>query len=297
VSDDGEVVTVGRVSSLWRYPVKSMQGEQVDAADVTGSGIVGDRAYAVVDVETGKVASAKHPRKWSALLSFGATFVGEAPLVELTFPDGSVHRSDDHDIDAALSDALGRAVTLQSRAPEQRVLEEVWPDIDGLAPAQFIEQTRIDDDPDGIVSDIPMGLTSPPGTFFDLAVLHVMTSATLDRLAALEPDCEFDVRRYRPNIVVDVADTGFVENDWAGNVVYVGADVEATASIPTMRCVMTTLAQPALPRDLRTLQAIARHNRIEIAGLGTWACAGIYADVRRGGPIARGDAVRVVAPS
>jgi uncharacterized protein YcbX len=274
-----------------------MQGEQVDAADVTASGIVGDRAYAVVDVETGKVASAKHPRKWSSLLAFAASFVDEAPHVELTFPDGSRHRSDDDDIDAALSDALRRSVTLQSRAPEQRVLEEVWPDIDGLAPPQFIEQTRIGDEPEGVVSDIPMGLTSPPGTFFDLAVLHVMTTATLDRLAALAPECDFDVRRYRPNIVVDVDDTGFVENDWAGKAVYVGAELEATGSIPTMRCVMTTLSQPALPRDRHTLQAIAQHNRVEIAGLGTWACAGIYADVRRGGAIARGDVVRVLAPS
>jgi MOSC domain-containing protein len=292
VTDHG---AVGTVSSLWRYPVKSMQGEQVDAAVVTANGIVGDRAYALVDVETGKVASAKHPRKWSQLLSFHASFVDDRHAVELTFPDGSVHRSDDDDIDAALSDALGRPVTLQSRAPEQRVLEEVWPDIDGLAPTQFIEQTRVGDEPDGVVSDIPMGLTSPPGTFFDLAVLHVITTATLDRLAALAPECEFDVRRYRPNIVVDVDDTGFVENDWAGKAVQVGADLRATGSIPTMRCVMTTLAQPALPRDLHTLQAIAKHNRVEIAGLGTWACAGIYADVRQGGAIALGDVVRVLA--
>jgi MOSC domain-containing protein len=296
VGDDG---TVGTVSSLWRYPVKSMQGEELAAVDVTGRGIVGDRAYAVVDDETGKVASAKHPRKWSAVLSFRASFVDApspdmsvAPPVEVVFPDGSVHRSDDVDIDAALSDALGRRVTLQAGAPAQPVMEEVWPSIEGLAPGEFIAQTRVADDPEGVVSDIPMGLTSPPGTFFDLAVLHVMTTATLDQLAALAPECEFDVRRYRPNLVVDVEPSGFVENAWAGKVLSIG-DIQVAGSIPTMRCVMTTLAQPGLTRDVRTLQAIATHNRVEISGLGTWACAGLYADVRRGGRLARGDAVRV----
>jgi uncharacterized protein YcbX len=235
------------------------------------------------------------------LLSFRATFVSEPvagatvlPPVVLVFPDGAVHRSDDDHIDTALSEALGRRVTLQPRAPDHRVLEEVWPAIDGLAPTDFIAQTRVADDPEGVVSDIPMGLAAPPGTFFDLAVLHLMTSATLAQLATFAPECEFDVRRYRPNIVVDVDRTGFVENAWAGKRFAIGDHLEAAASIPTMRCVMTTLAQDDLPRDVHTLQAIATHNRVEISGLGSWACAGVYADVRRAGRVECGDAVRAL---
>jgi uncharacterized protein YcbX len=288
------------VASVWRYPVKSMQGERLDAAELTLTGVVGDRAYAVLDEATGKVASAKHPRKWAALLHCAARFA-EPPLpdappppVRITLPDGDEVGSDDPAVDRRLSDALGRPVRLVSVAPDSRILEEVWPDVDGLAPAEFIAATSVaGDDPAETVSDIAMGLAAPPGTFFDVATLHVITTATLDRLAALAPGCRFDVRRYRPNVVVGTGDDGFVENAWPGRTLRLGADAEAAVDLATMRCVMTTLAQDDLPGDRETLRAIARHNRIEIPGLGHWACAGVYARVSHAGSVRTGDAVTV----
>ena len=289
------------VASVWRYPVKSMQGERLDAAELTLTGVVGDRAYAVLDVATGKVASAKHPRKWAALLRCAAGFVEQplptAPLppVRITLPDGDGVTSDDPATDQRLSDVLGRPVRLVSVAPDSRILEEVWPDVEGLAPAEFIEATSVaSDDPTETVSDIAMGLAAAPGTFYDLAPLHVITTATLDRLAALAPGCRFDVRRYRPNLVVGTdGDDGFVENAWPGRTLRLGDDAEAAVDLATMRCVMTTLAQDDLPDDRETLRAIARHNRIEIPGLGHWACAGVYAHVSRAGSVRAGDAVTV----
>ena len=65
---------LGRVVALWRYPVKSMQGEALNRALLDERGILGDRALALLDVETGKVASAKSPRMWPNLLDFHATF-------------------------------------------------------------------------------------------------------------------------------------------------------------------------------------------------------------------------------
>src|SRR5204863_8669805 len=118
------------------------------------------------------------------------------------------------------------------------------------------------------------------GTFFDLAVLHMMTSATLDQLRSLNPAATFDVRRYRPNLLIETDDgAGFVENEWSGRTVELGSEARATVTIPTMRCVITTLEQEELPRDRETLRTIAEHNRVDIPGYGVWACAGAYADV------------------
>ncbi|MDQ3868508.1 MAG: MOSC domain-containing protein, partial [Thermoproteota archaeon] len=61
------MTTAGTVVSLWRYPVKSILGEELNSSYITEHGLLGDRAYAVLDQETGKVASAKNPRKWGKL--------------------------------------------------------------------------------------------------------------------------------------------------------------------------------------------------------------------------------------
>jgi uncharacterized protein YcbX len=293
---------VGDVSELWRFPVKSMLGERLEECHITDRGLVGDRAYAVVDETDGKVASAKNPRKWSRLLELSAAFVdapvagAPPPPVAVTFPDGTVRRSDDAEVDGALSDFVGRPVRLTSAAPPQRTLEEVWPDIEGLAPAEFIASTQIGtEEGDEPVSDISMALAAPPGTFFDLAVLHLLTTATLEALRALQPDGDFDVRRYRPNVLVGGEGDGFGENGWVGASLALGGDgAVASVMMPTMRCVMTTLAQPGLARDRRLLTTIARHNRVEISGLGRWACAGAYCGAAGTGTVRVGDPVRLL---
>ena len=289
------------VESLYVYPVKSMKGVAVDAVDVTERGIVGDRAYAVIDTSDGKVASAKHPRKWSKLLDLGTAFVeppsGDAvPPVSIAFPDGTELRSDDDGINAALSAYFGRDVVLTAQPPAEVTLEEVWPDVEGMAPQEFIDATRIGTEDTGEpVTDVAMSLTVPGGSFFDLAALHLLTTSTLGRLKALAPGSRFEPRRFRPNVVVQTSGDGFVENEWPGRTVRIG-DAVVAPSIPTMRCAMTTLAQDGLPRDIGVLQTIARNNRIEIPNLGSWACAGVYADVREPGTVRVGDEVVVGEP-
>jgi uncharacterized protein len=284
------------VRSLHRYPVKSMLGEALDEVELTPAGIPGDRGYAVLDAEDGTVASAKHPRKWAALLGMRAAYVAEPrageplPPVAITFPDGGVRRSDDPGTDAALSAALGRPVRLTSSVPEHPVFEEQWPAIDDIAPTDFIASTttsHVDGEP---VSTLQLAALAPPGTFFDLAVLHVLTTATLAALSAAAPGSSFDPRRYRPNVLVDLPGAEFAEDGWVGSVVDVGgAGVEVAMS--AMRCVMTTLAQGDLPEDRDTLRTIARLNRRTIPRLGRWACAGVYAGVARAGVVRRGDVV------
>jgi uncharacterized protein YcbX len=305
------------VRSLHRYPVKSMLGESLQECAVDERGLLADRAYALLDVEQGTVASAKDPRRWGALLTFAATFVEEpvagqdAPPVLIAFPDGSRHRSDDPDVDDALSAALGRPVQLIREPPADARFDEVWPEIEGLAPQQFIDATRhgAEAETGESVSRIALGSMAPAGTFFDLAPLHLLTTATLDRLHELAvesgSDPDFDPRRYRPNLLLGddgaegdggeddgagKAGDGFLEDDWVGSTLTVGG-AQVSVSMLTMRCVMTTLGQREVYPDADTLRTIARHHRREIPGLGTWACAGVYAGVAAAGLVRVGDTV------
>jgi uncharacterized protein YcbX len=280
---------VGTVGALWRFPVKSMLGERVDAVVVTRSGVVGDRAFGLIDGETGKIASAKNPRRWGNLLKLRAEYVenpehdDRLPPVRITLPDATVMYHTDPNIDEALSEAVGRPVRLTSEPPARRVLENYHPDIDELP-----ESER------DTVTDSDMGVFAP-NTFQDAAPLQLMSTATLARLTELRRQTAFDARRFRPNFVVATEETsvGFVENDWAGQTIALGPDVRAQGIISVPRCVITTLDQQELPRDNAVLQTIARHNRIDIPILGPSPCAGLYAIVASGGTVRRGDQVAI----
>jgi uncharacterized protein len=268
----------GSVSSLWRYPVKSMLGEELRAAEVTDRGLLGDRAYAVVDSTDGKAATAKNPRKWPTLFGFRATFMelpragAAAPAVSITLPDGTIATSEQRDVDEILSRALKRTVTLNAARhgrAQAVTAEEYWPDMEGL-------------DFRDTVSDF----TLPEGTFFDCAMVHLLTTATLDRLHELYPQGRFEVPRFRPNVVItpESSDKDFVENAWWGHTVAIGDEVRLAVTGPCARCVMTTLAQGDLPSDPGILRTVALSNKANV---------GVYAKVERGGTIRRGDPVRV----
>ena len=268
---------LGRVVALWRYPVKSMMGEELNAADLTEHGVRGDRAYALIDSETGKVASAKNPRRWPNLFDHRASFVeppnrnNAFPPVRITLPDGSMLTSDLPDINRRLSAELGREVTLTTAAPNEPELEEYWPNIDGLAH-------------NDLVTDEAMR----HGTFFDASVLHILTTATLDRLRELYPQGRFDPRRFRPNIIIDPSPAeGFAENEWIGTALRIGPDVLVQVTGGCARCVMTTLPQADLPKDPGILRAAAQHNDVHV---------GVYAKVIQGGSVQRGDRVALRVP-
>ena len=201
-------IELGSVVSLWRYPVKSMMGEELNAAEVTDRGLLGDRAYALRDPSNGKVVSAKNPRKWGRLFDFRAALAespragAKIPPVRITLPNGDIVTSEQGDLDKVLTNALGREVTFATAAPETPSLEEYWPDMEGLAHRETVTDEAM-----------------PAGTFFDLAVAHVLTTATIDRLRELYPQGRFEVRRFRPNIVVEPAagEKNFVENAWIGH--------------------------------------------------------------------------------
>ncbi len=264
---------VGTVAALWRYPVKSMGGQEVEVSAVNERGLNGDRAYALLDARSGKVASAKNPRPWAPLLEFQATYLsppdthGLPPPVAIRTPEGLTLHSNNPETNQRLSVALGREVTLISAPPEAASIEHYWPEVEGTARQEEVT-----------------GITLPAGTFFDACSLHAITTATLARLQDLHPEGVYDVRRFRPNLVIAPSTTGsfFLEEAWVGATLAIGAAVRLQVESPCSRCVMTTLAQPGLPQDLGILRTTARHNNV---------IAGVRLAVAHGGTLRLGDPV------
>jgi uncharacterized protein len=263
--------SLGSVLTIWRYPIKSMQGEEVISSHFTERGLVGDRAYALIDRSTGKIASAKNPRKWLSLFTFTARISeepdGRAKLgrVLIYFPDGTQVYSDDPTIDAILSAALDREVTLCAQVPDVPQLEKYWPDLDNGAKPEVVTEEAI-----------------PQGTFFDGDVVHLLTTSSLRTLNRAYPGSIFDARRFRPNLVIATPEksSGFVENSWVGRTIAIGNDVRLRIARQTKRCVITTLPLDDLPRDLTILRAAAQANG---------AVVGVYASVASSGVVHKGD--------
>jgi len=265
-----------------------MMGEELTAADVREVGLIGDRAYALIDNSTGKIASAKNPRKWARLFDCHASFVEPPrkdrpiPPVWIMLPDGSNVTSDQPNANAVLSRLFEREVTLAKTAPDSPALEEYWPDIDGLAHREAVTEESI-------------ALSSPKGSFFDYAVAHLLTTNTLNRLRELYPQGRFEARRFRPNIIVTVGkgEADFVENSWVGLSVEIGETLLLVTN-PCPRCVMTTLPQADLPQDQGVLRTAAQHNKAYVQALGSaMPSVGVYANVLRSGTVRRGDGLRM----
>jgi uncharacterized protein len=290
---------VGTVEALWRFPVKSMLGEELDAADLSQRGVVGDRAYALRDKQTGKVASAKHAKLWPDLLKCRASFVAppragsELPSARIDLADGTSVLSDAPDADAVLSRFFGRDVELASAADHGYTIDQYHPDVEDYDPEGH--QDEVVEAQLGAAFFNERGLPSavPEDSFFDLYPVSVLTTSTLDRLGELEPESEFDVRRFRMNVIVGLPERGFVENDWVGHSIAIGEEVRLGVALPDPRCCMPSVEQEDLPRDPKILKALARHNRIDVAGA-LFPCAGVYAVAESTGTIRKNDRVSLI---
>ncbi|KQX48655.1 MOSC domain-containing protein [Paenibacillus sp. Root444D2] len=262
------------VVSLWRYPVKSMMGEELNATDITEKGVVGDRKFALIDTSTGKLANAKNPLKWPNMFDYRAAYVeppqdpAKLPVVRITFPDGSWGVTTDGDLNQRLTDELSRPVKIATLSSETEDVqfEGYIPDIEGLNNRNTIF-TR----------------SSPEGTFYDIGIIHLLTTASLNKLRELIPESRIEVKRFRTNIVIDVPDEeGFVENSWIGKEIRIGDEVVLQVTQPCIRCIMTTLSQGDLPNDPSVLRAAVKHNK---------GAMGVYAKVIQTGRIRRGDKI------
>jgi uncharacterized protein YcbX len=256
-----------------------MLGEQLETATLTGHGLLGDRTYGVVETETGRVASAKNTRKWPRLFEYAASYIREPqsgepmPPIRITFPGGATVTTDQSDLNEVLSSELGRELRLERAGGEQ---------VSWTAAAQdytFDEQHLL-------LSENLEDFELPVGTFFDAAPIHLVTTATLNRLRTFHPKGDFDVRRFRPNLVIDTPDTsaGFLENEWIGQTLRLGDGVLLRITGPCARCAMPTLQQPGLPKDVEILRTAVRHNSTHV---------GVYAVVIEPGTVAVGATVRL----
>jgi uncharacterized protein YcbX len=288
--------SVGTVSALWRFPVKSFLGEKVAEADVTERGLVGDRGRALIDTSTGKVVSAKNPRLWPDIFTCRAEYIkepkagGELPPVRITLGDGTIVLSDAAEIDAALSKFFGRGVTLAQSAPADFTIDQYHPDIEGADPEG--RRDKVVDQRLGSALFEQEGIPSPVevGAFFDVFPMSLLTTSTLDRFTELNPDTRFDQRRFRMNVIVATPEPGFVENGWVGRSLAIGDDAQIMVVMPDPRCVMPTLAQEDLPRDNDVMRTLVRHNRLDAGGAMS-PCAGVYAAVTAAGTVRAGDEV------
>jgi uncharacterized protein YcbX len=278
---------IGTVKALWRFPVKSMLGEQLDELHINSRGVVGDRAWALRELENKRVASAK---KFVGLLKFHAVYEGtpdpadpeKLPPVRITLPDGrSIHAADTN-ASETISEALGHKFQLEH------------------SPHPAGERAGIDTHT--IFGDVPFekvfpGLTADKApdffnlhknSYLDSAAFHLIASGTLSYMRGLsEGKSDFDYRRFRANLLVDTGNdaSGFVEDSWLNGVLEIGEGVKITGIQPALRCVMTTHQQQDLPRDLAILRATVQRHQANL---------GAFTSVEGDGKVHLGDPVFLV---
>jgi hypothetical protein len=265
-------MNVGIVQAIHRYPVKSMAGEQLDHVTLDAGGIPGDRAYALRNTDNGKLLSAKLPRIATTLLDCSARYIGSTCVVTVGNDEWSIG---DPSLTAALGNRLGCNVAIEHTGGGS--YESEWPDIDGVD----LQGTH----------DFPVAMMTEASTFADLAGMHVLTTSSLAAIAAAAPNSAITAQRFRPSVLIDSgAAADYIENAWAGHRLAIGGAV-ISVTMPTMRCVMTTVAQGDLAADKRILQALAATNRLHFDGAGHFGCLGAYGEVTTGGEISVGDVV------
>jgi uncharacterized protein YcbX len=285
--------TLGRIREIWRYPFKSMQGERLERCEVGALGLPGDRGWALRDEAAGEIRGAK---KMPALLLCTARYREEPkgeriPPVDITLPDGTVVASDAPAAAARLSELLGRRVTLWPLLPasnRDHYRRGQPDDPDMMAELRQIF-ARTDDEPLPDLAVFPPELfefTSPLGTYFDALPVHLLTTASLATMAERNPGAAWDVRRFRPNFLIETTagTAGLAEEAWCGKTIRIG-ELELRCEMPTPRCGMTTQPQERLAKDpsvLRTIVASAGQN------------LGAYANVARAGRVAVGDSVTLL---
>ena len=265
-----------RVSKLWRYPVKSMAGESIDEAEVGIDGIAGDRRWAVRDLETGKVVSAKKPRPFGALLHWAASTTDDGTVL-VESPANDVWVAGDPALDVALSAAFDRSVAMVvAEDDRQESYDAEWDLIPGALSS--------------VSAEVPMAVASPSMAFVDASALHLVTEGAMDHLADLV-GASVAVERFRPTALLGLVNGegpgGFVDLDWGeGDATFGGASLRMGG--PTPRCVMTTLSQRGLDPLRAGLQALSANARRDTL-IGNLPCFGTAAEVTGPGTVRLGD--------
>ena len=285
--------SVGKLTQIWRFPVKSMQGDTVTSAQVSSLGLVGDRAWAMRDEVRSEVQWGKlYPQLMLCKARYrGEPEAGSATAVEITFPDGEMLASDDPRIHDKLTALIGRAARLWPLQPASNLdfYKRYKPDEEKFAQEMASLFAREGDEPLPDFASFPevlMEYVAVPGTFFDNEEINLMTSASLAHMQAKNPTADWDVRRFRPNFLIETAPgiEGLAENAWIGRRLRIGGlTLEITMATP--RCGMTVQPQDQLAYDKTILRTIVREGA---------QCLGVGAHCVQAGTVTTGDAVELL---
>lgn len=289
---------VGKVSELWRYPVKSMAGEQVPSLVFDELGAVGDRTWAML-TETGDIAWGK---SYPALMNLSARYIEEpgsaraygsdVSPVEITLPDGTTVASGG-DANSVVSAFTGTTMRLQALQPPENRDHYRWSEpVDAEKIMKILGIGPGEDPPDMSVYDTDLlsllaEYYAPPGTYLDMCPVHILTTASIRHMQEIS-GATFDPCRFRPNFVIDTNDdiTGLADFGWAGKTMKVG---EATlkVEVKTVRCSMPSRKQD--PFNLPQNPEVAK-SLYETTG----RFFGSHLSVIEGGRISTGDEVQLI---
>ena len=280
------------VKQLYRYPVKSMGVEQLQRLRVAERGVPGDRAWAVRDEERGGIRGGK---RFAQLMQCSARYLDEPAAsgsspAQITLPSGATLMTGDDSAAEQLSQVVDSPVTLWPLMPKDALdhYRRGAPMLDDMEDEFRRIFARLPDEPMPDLSVFPpelMEYESPIGTYFDAFPILIMTRQSLATLARLAPDQNFDVRRFRPNILLDCPNgEELPERAWEGRKLAIGTAIfQLELNCP--RCVMTTHGFADLPKDPGIMRSLVKHAQGDL---------GIYASILTPGEFALGDNVKLL---
>lgn len=283
---------VGVIKEIWRFPVKSMQGDTIARCRVTATGVEGDRRWAMRDEARSEIQWGKrYPQLMLCSARYRSEPSGDAITpVDITFPDGETIGSDDASVNVKLTELVEREATLRAiepasnvefykrYKPDEKVFLKEIEELFAREPGEPVPQMSL-------FPEVLMDHVAVPGTFFDNEEIHMITTASMDYMRTKNPDANWDIRRFRPNFYIetDAGLAGLVENDWVGKTLVIGAaTLEITA--PTVRCGMTVRPQGDIEYDKSILRTVVKEGD---------QCLGVGAHVRVSGEISQGDTVEL----
>ena len=279
-----------RITDLFRYPVKSMGGQSVTSINIGPQGFPGDRCWTLKDEERGGIKGGK---RFPELMGMSARLLAEptteqpSPDCLITLADGREFAITDSNAAVLLSEVVGAPISVWPLLPADQLdhyrRAPADPDTDMLEALRAVF-ARTEDEPLPDLSQFPdelMAYESPPGTYFDAYPLLLISTSAMQALTEAAPESNFDLRRFRPNILVETDGKGFVEDSWAGREARLG-DATLRFELACPRCIMTTHGFDNLPKDPSVMRTLVKQNNGNL---------GVYASVVEPGTVKIGDEI------
>lgn len=279
--------TLGSVKEIWRYPVKGMAGEKIQQCSITASGLAGDRTWAVYDVKRQEIQSCKFRPELLMCKATSRENITDSH-VDITFPDGTTLGSDNPTIHDKLSSLVGHASTLKFLESDQEL--SFFHRYKG-AKQGWLEElkdtfTREDNEPFPDFSSLPPEVeqyVTLPGSFYLVSPFHIITTATLNYLKHKQPEADWSIPRFRPNLVVDTGPDiiELIEQKWINKQIKIGhSSIDCTATAP--RCGAVTRRQKDIPFDKSMLRTIVKEAEQNLGIYGSIVAEGV---IRVGDPL------------